>query len=410
MPVETHYIVNALRPLRIGIDGGTLANRRGFGRFARELLVALSRLESPHEFVVLLDQPTLEAGLVQIPKGFELVSVAVRDAPSQAASARGRRRLGDLFAMGRAAAGTGLDVLYFPSTYSFFPVWNVGRVVTTIFDTMPLDHPGLIFPTARHSWAWRVKERMAVWASDQIVTTSEFSRSCLMRHYGLVESDVTVVPCAPSSVFRPIDDPERLAATLKKYQLPGNKPLLLYVGGLSPHKNLTQLIRAFAGIGEPKAHLVLVGDFADVFHTHIPELRRQVAELSLADRVSFTGFVDDSELAVLYNAAYALVQPSLVEGFGLPPVEAMACGLPVLASTAGSLPEVVGDAGLMFDPTNLSQLTSALRGILTDAPLRRSLAAAALERAKAFRWETTACRVLETLECAASRRAIERAG
>ncbi len=149
-------------------------------------------------------------------------------------------------------------------------------------------------------------------------------------------------------------------------------PFLLYVGGLSPHKNLARLIEAFArsGLERDGLTLVLVGDTGDVFHTHVPELRAAVERSGLGGRVVFTGFVPDDDLVYFYNRAKALVQPSLMEGFGLPPVEAMACGTPVLSSTAGSLPEVVGDAGLFFDPTDVGAIASALRAVVDEPRLR----------------------------------------
>ncbi len=128
---------------------------------------------------------------------------------------------------------------------------------------------------------------------------------------------------------------------------------LLYVGGLSPHKNLPRLVEAFA-LGAPaEVRLVLVGDVHDVFHTCVPEIREAIAKHNLGDRVIMTGYVSDDDLVFLYSRAYALVQPSLMEGFGLPAVEAMACGTPVISSQAGSLPEVVGEAGVYFDPTDV---------------------------------------------------------
>ncbi|HEU5115424.1 MAG TPA: glycosyltransferase family 1 protein, partial [Isosphaeraceae bacterium] len=130
--------------MRIGIDGGSLSNRRGFGRFARQALSALGDAPSRHEFVVLVDRPSLDQ--VTIPESFETVPVNVREAPSQAASAQGKRSFRDLFAMGRAAARSQLDCLFFPASYSIFPVWKVPQVVVTMHDTMPLAHPDLIFP------------------------------------------------------------------------------------------------------------------------------------------------------------------------------------------------------------------------------------------------------------------------
>jgi glycosyltransferase involved in cell wall biosynthesis len=143
---------------------------------------------------------------------------------------------------------------------------------------------------------------------------------------------------------------------------------------------------------------VLVGDFGDVFHTHIPELRAIVDRLGLAERVRFTGFVPDDDLAYLLTRAYALVMPSLMEGFGLPAVEAMACGTPVVASTAGALPEVVGDAGVLVDPMDVDAIAGGMRSLLDDPPRRDLLAARSLERAALFTWDAAARSLLAVFD------------
>ena len=180
--------------MRVGFDGGALANRRGFGRFARSLLDALGRLDEAPELVVFVDQPSM--GQVNVPSRFETVSVPVRQAPSQAASADGRRRVGDLLAFGRAASQAGLDAMVFPSSYSFFPVWNVGPVIVTIFDALPLIHPELVFPNRRGRLFWTIKERLAVRAADRILTTSDVSRRDLMTHYRLPEQRIGLIGAA----------------------------------------------------------------------------------------------------------------------------------------------------------------------------------------------------------------------
>lgn len=390
------------RPLRIGIDGTPLANTRGFGRFARELVHALALLDSPHQFVAFIDKPSLDSSRVKIPLTFETHAVSVRQAPTQAASSSGRRRLSDMLALAHAAARANLDAFYFPTTYTFFPVWNVGPVVVTAFDTMPLDFPDLFFTKPTHRAAWRIKEQLAVATAKRVLTTSEFSKNSLMRHYGGPPERYQVVPCAPSSAFKPITNPDDITAAQLRYHINPSKPFLMYVGGLSPHKNLVRLIQAFAAASCQDAQLVLVGDFADVFHTHIPELQAATAQLGLEDRVIFTGFVPDPDLACLYNAALALVQPSLIEGFGLPPVEAMACGTPVLASHAGSLPEVVSDAGLLFDPRDVDAIRAAIDAITHNPTLRSNLAQRAIARARDFQWKTTAQQVHALLESLAA--------
>jgi glycosyltransferase involved in cell wall biosynthesis len=378
--------------MRIGIDGGSLANRRGFGRFAQQLLKALSQAGSAHEFVVFIDRPS--ADVVEISDSFRRVVVDVRQAPSRAASARGRRSVGDMLAMGRAVARARLDLIYFPATYSFFPVWNVSRVVVTMHDTLALAHPEWVFPNWRGRVSWKLKEYAAARIADCIVTVSETARRDLLAWFQLPAERVRIVSEGPSEAFWPREAGPQSDAVLAEYGLARDARYVLYVGGLSPHKNLLRLIEAFAQAAPWDVHLVLVGDTGDVFHTHVPELRASVARLGIGDRVLLPGYVPDEALAYLYSRAYVLVQPSLMEGFGLPPVEAMACGAPVVASTAGSLPEVVGEAGLFFDPTDVAAIAQVLRTVLDDRVLRDRLAGLAQIRAKRYTWAASARQLL----------------
>ncbi len=376
--------------MRIGIDGGCLANRRGFGRFAREILAALARADSNHEFVVFVDRPSLDR--VVIPHGIATQVVDVRVAPSVAASASGRRSLGDMLAMGRAVARARLDAIYFPASYSFFPVWNAGKVVVTMHDTLALAHPEWVFPNGSGRLAWKIKEHAAALVADRIVTVSAAAGRDLAAWFRLPPGRVHVITEGPDATFGPVGDSAASAIALGKYGINPQARFLLYVGGLSPHKNLFRLITAFdqAKAHHPDCYLVIVGDFSDVFHTQIPALRDQVERLGRTRSVHFTGFVPDEDLAHFYRSAYALVQPSLMEGFGLPPVEAMVSGTPVLASTAGSLPEVVGPAGIFFDPFRVDEITRAIVQVLDNPTERDRLAAAALVQARNFTWDRAA--------------------
>lgn len=368
--------------MRIGIDGGCLPNRRGFGRFARQVVRALAESNSDHQFVVLADRPSLAD--VEIPPSMETIAVEVCEAPSQAAAASGRRGMRDLLNMGRAAAKAKLDLMYFPATYTFFPVWNVGKVVVTLHDTLALAHPELVFKNWKGRLAWAAKEHAAVRWADRVMTVSHAAKHDIMKMFKLDAARVGVVPEAPDPAFsqKPSDDTS--TEILERYKIDPCRRILLYVGGLSPHKNLPRLIEAFAQGAPNDVDLVLVGDLKDNFLTHIPELKRKVAQCGVEHRINFTGFVPDAELAYIYSRAYALIQPSLMEGFGLPPVEAMACGTPVLSSTAGSLPEVIGDAGIFFDPLNIAAMATAIRDLFEHPAQRDRLAIRALTRSKAF--------------------------
>jgi glycosyltransferase involved in cell wall biosynthesis len=347
--------------------------------------------------VVFVDRPSREA--VRVPERFETVVVDVREAPSRAASAGGSRGVRDLWAMGRAVARAGLDLMYFPASYSFFPVWNVPRVVVTMHDTLALAHPELVFPSWKGRAFWTVKEYAAARWADRIVTVSHAARRDLMAWFRLPEDRVGLVTEAPDPVFHPRPEGPESDAVLARHGLDPRGRFLLYVGGLSPHKNLPRLIEAFARAcaarrragpgGGPRRRLP---------HARAGAAPRRWRGGGLGGQVRFPGFVPDDDLAFLYSRALALVQPSLMEGFGLPPVEAMACGTPVLSSTAGSLPEVVGDAGVFFDPTDVAAIAGAIAALLADPAGRDLRTARALRRAAGFSWAASARMLLEGFE------------
>jgi glycosyltransferase involved in cell wall biosynthesis len=382
--------------MRIGIDGSCLANRRGFGRFTRRLLAALALQSTPNRFTVFVDR--LSAPTVEIPERFDRVLVELSESPSRAASAGGRRRWRDMLAMGRAVGRSAIDLMYFPATYSFFPVWNVGKLVVTMHDTLPLAHPELVFPDRKGQLAWRLKEAAAVRWAHRIVTVSESSRRAIAAWSGRPDHQIHVITEGPDDVFRPRPGDPRATAVLSRLGIPLDARFLLAVGGLSPHKNLVRLVEAFAQLAPAGVKLVLVGDFHDVFHTHVPEIRAAIDRHQLHDRVIMTGFVPDDDLVFLYSRAYALVFPSLLEGFGLPAVEAMACGTPVISSTAGSLPEVVGDAGIYFDPTDAGAIARSMGSLLDDPARRDALARLAGQRALLFTWDKSARALLDCFE------------
>jgi glycosyltransferase involved in cell wall biosynthesis len=376
--------------MRIGFDGACLSNRRGFGRYARQILAAVAQRPSRHELVALIDRPSVDQ--VILPANVEPIVVDVREAPSQAASAESRRRIGDLLAMTRAVSRARLDLVFFPASYSYFPVRRGPRVVVTMHDTLPLDRPELVFPNRRGRIAWWLKETAAARRADHVVTLSEASRGDLVRGFKLPPGRIRVIPGAPAETFGARPDGTSSRAVLARHGLDPSRPFFLYVGGLSPHKNLPRLVRSFAAVASerPDIDLAIVGDLADVFHIQVQEVRDEIARQGLDHRVRLTGFVPDSDLIHLYARSMALIQPSYLEGFGLPTVEAMACGSPVLYGRAGSLPEVVGDAGIGFDPHDEAQLAQAMAAISASADLRDDLASRALRRSALFTWPRAA--------------------
>ena len=385
--------------MRIGIDATCWLNRRGFGRFVRELLHAIACQDTDDEFVLFADQQT--ADQADFPHHWPVRVGHTAEIPMQAAAADGRRSLRDLCVMRRLVQREQLDLFFFPAVYSYFPLGGQTPCLVTFHDVIPEILPHLVFSTRRSRLFWRIKCRLAIRRASRIVTVSESSKQGLIHTFGLDEDRVRILPEAASAAFTLVDGgSEDHRAALTRHGVRPGERYLLYVGGISPHKNLDTLIEGFAQVvSEPRCQdvrLILVGDYTnDVFHTCYEELRQQTARLGICDRVQFAGFVADADLASLYASTQAFVFPSYLEGFGLPAVEAMACGTAVVASNRGSLPEVLNGAGHLFDPHDAATLAHGLRRVLTDTQYREALQARSLQRSSAFSWERSARRALE---------------
>jgi len=396
--------------VKIGIDASCWANRRGYGRYTREIITAILEVDTRNEYVLFLDAPT-EQQCPDLPRHVRRHVVHTTAAATAAASSDGRRSLRDLWAMARAvsASRSSLDVFYFPSVYTFFPVPRRLRTLVTIHDTIAERHPALVFPHRHHQLFWTLKVAWAVRQAARILTVSNTAKSDVMARFGLPADRVAVVSNAVGSEFRPPDDPAGTQRILARHGLTPANRFLLYVGGMSPHKNIETLIDAYCAIGGEDGfgdlRLVLIGEVErDAFHSSYQALRQRVARGGATGKVIFTGFVPDEELRYWFAAAQALVLPSVDEGFGLPAIEAMACGTPVVASRAGALPEVVADAGLLFEPRSAAALANVLRRVLADAPLRDALTVKGRGRAAQFTWRASARSAIVQFEDVGTRR------
>lgn len=392
--------------MRIGIDATTWSNRRGYGRFIRGLITRMVTDYPEHEFVLVTDQHTAEES--RFPAGAEVKVVNTSQQPSQAASADGARRPLDLLRMGWAVSRLPLDVFFFPTRYSFFPLFGRTPTVVAFHDATAERHPDLIFSGRRSRLFWKMKTWAALKRAARLVTVSADARVQIAATFGLEESEISVITEGPDPVFRRMDRDPDVADVRARYGLPPDTALILYVGGISPHKNLQGLLHALKLIEQAPCgpwHAVLVGDYQkDSFLSSYHEISALAVSLDLADRITFTGYVPDEDLALLYNTATMLVLPSMSEGFGLPVVEAMASGLPVAASNRNSLPEVLGSSGLLFDPETTTEIADAIRRLLSDEELRRQFQERGLERAKLFSWQGGAATMMGILTDAAGRR------
>jgi glycosyltransferase involved in cell wall biosynthesis len=387
--------------MKIGIDACCWGNKRGFGRFTRELLGALLEIDDRNDYLFFVDSET--ADVDDFPARVKKFIAKTEYSPVKAAAANGRRSISDLWAMSREVLKHKVDVFFFPAVYSYFPIFNRTKILLTVHDVIADHHPELIFPNAKSKFLWKLKQKMAIGQADMIATVSEYSKKEIVEYFRLPESRLRVISEAARPNFKVLPTNNGFVSTLGRYGLVPDERFLLYVGGISPHKNLSRLIEAFDRIEKRESSkplkLVLVGDYKDdPFFSAYPHLKSQVSDLNLKDKVVFTGYIPDDDLAYLYNAAALLVFPSLEEGFGLPAIEAMACGTPVAASSTGSLPEILGPVGRYFDPTKVEDMVVVIRELLSDEPLLKNMKADGLKRSESFRWKRAAEDTLSIFE------------
>jgi len=267
-------------------------------------------------------------------------------------------------------------------------------VVSTIHD-LTFEHLPETFK--RRSWMQlRLTVRRTARTAAHIITPSEFSRRDLIETYGVAPARVSVTPYAAAPHFRPASA-DGVAEVKRRYGIGGE--YVLAVGSIQPRKNLVRLIRAYSDLRRRRSQaklpqLVLVGKRAWLYG----ETLRAVEQSGVAANVIFTNYVPEQDLPALYTGALCFVYPSYFEGFGLPPLEAMGCGAPVIAGDRTSLPEVVGDAGLLVNPFDTDAIGAAIERVIDDNELRTRLRTRGLERAALFSWRETALKTFEVYQ------------
>lgn len=228
---------------------------------------------------------------------------------------------------------------------------------------------------------------------DAIITVSNWSKKDILKFFPIDSEKVYVTPLATDIKYKALDKEWCRYMIEKKLNI--KKPFLLYIGGFSPRKNVRSLLMAFSRIYHDLNKdyvLVITGSLRDEGNS----LKELCDNLQISSQVIFTGFIEEDMLPLLYNAAELFVYPSFYEGFGLPPLEAMSCGTPVITSNVSSIPEVVGDAGILIDPYDTSNLMEALVNTLNNEPLKEQLSKAGLNRASQYSWKRTASETLDT--------------
>ena len=288
-----------------------------------------------------------------------------------------------------------VDVLHVQFTA---PPFSPCPVVVSIHD--------LSFEHLPQTFKWRSRKQLRITVrrtarqAAQVIALSEYARNDIVNTYQVSPDKISVIPLAAGDHFRPIRDEEELQRVRQTYGIEGE--YMLSVGAIQPRKNLGRLVAAYSHLRGAKPEgklpkLVLAGKCAWLDD----ETLRAIKELELSDSIILTGYVPESDLPALYSGALCFIYPSYFEGFGLPPLEAMQCGVPVIVGDRTSLPEVVGDAAVLVDPFDVHALAAAIEKVLSDSNLRAKLSVQGLARAKLFEWRETARQTLAVYQRAA---------
>ncbi len=274
------------------------------------------------------------------------------------------------------------------SAYYLMPYFTGIPALLTLYDLIPLLFPE--HSTLRARRLFRLATRLALRATRHALAISEATRRDFLARFPLQPEQITAIPLAADPAFAP--QPPTVSAALRVHH-PLPEQFVLYVGSNKPHKNLVRLVEAWAMVqAEVPAYTLVI---AGAWLPQHPEARQNAQVLGIADRVCWLGPLPETDLPALYTAAEVFVFPSLYEGFGLPVIEAMACGTPVVCANTSSLPEVAGDAAVMFDPFHSESIAAALRKVLGDADLRTAMRRRSLAQAARFSWQETAQKTLQ---------------
>lgn len=359
--------------MRIAIDARKLHDY-GIGTYVRNLVAQLARIGGNDTYVLLCR-----------PEDVDFVRALGPQFEAHVEGA-GNYSIREQITVPLSLSRARVDLLHAPH-YVVSPL-NRCRTVVTIHDCIHLRFPQYLPNRAAGLYA-KVVMTWAARRARRILTVSQASKDDILHYLGVPDSKVEVIHNALDERLATPPTSDEVARVRDRFLL--RSPFVLYAGNIKPHKNLDRLIEAYALIrkrGIEDVKLLIIGDEISKY----PNLRRIVHRHQLHQHVRFLGFVPDATLAVLYRLAKVFVFPSLYEGFGLPPLEAMAAGVPVVTSNVSSLPEVVGDAALLIDPLDASAIADAMARVLRDPALNADLVRRGLERVKAFSWERSVAR------------------
>lgn len=373
--------------MKIWIDGyeANVPQRLGSSQIAFELLKSLEKIDKKNEYIIFLPNRPME----DLPKerpGWCYRIIKINSFKTWLA-----------LPLALYTTKEKPGIFFSPTHYS--PGFSPVKKISMIFDLAFLRFPNMF--KKRDLWQMKLWTKLAVNSAAKIITISKATKTDIIKFYGTKNDKIEVAyPGFDSKVFHPVKDKEKINSVQKKYGISGE--YIIYIGTIQPRKNLIRLVEAFAKVSldSPDLRLVIVGKTTGLGRQAwmFEDTLKKPKELGIEDKVIFTGFAPTEDLPYLISGAEVFILLSLWEGFGIPVVESMACGTPVIVSNISSLPEVAGKAGIMIDPNSVDQIEHAIRAIVFDKKIRAEKSKEAIVQASKFSWDKMGREVLKTFQ------------
>lgn len=369
--------------MRIGIDGRAAKWYRGtgIGTYTYELVNSLNSVDNKNDYLVFMPDNCKDS--LNLNRNFIQANI------TEAAEGS----FWDVVNIPNILKDYKIDLYHVPQNGIGLPVEKECPFLITLHDVIPFKMPETVSKSYLKIFTENIPS--IIERCDGIVTVSDYSKKDIVETLNFPEEKIFVTYLANEDIYVPIDKILSRHIIKKNYSI--TDKYILYVGGFSPRKNILGLIEAF-GILMEKYHenikLVIAGRKGSSYETY----KNRAEELNIDDKVLFPGFIALDDLPYLYNASELFIYPSFYEGFGLPPIEAMACGVPVIASDTTSIPEIAGDSARLIDPQNTSDMAEAMLNVLQDEDLRNELIQKGLKRSRQLSWKNTAKQMLNVYE------------
>lgn len=365
--------------MRIGIDGRDLFRDEvtGIGRFVLNFLNGIKVEGKDHEYILFLNERNYFD--IEVPT---IKKVVIREDSTLT---------WDQILLPSALKKEKIDLLFSP--YFKAPLLAPCKVIISILDVIPFAIDP--YKSSIKTRLNRIAIKMFSHKAKKIITISDYSKKEITYYFKIPDEKIEVIYPGVGADFMPVQDPERRFQVKRGYRISGE--YILYVGNLKPHKNLIRLLHAYSLLPEhirKDFQLVIAGKKDENYGL----LSKKAIEIGIKEKVIFTDFIPDKDLPILYSGASIFIFPSLYEGFGYPVLEAMACGTPVVCSSTTSLPEVVGDSGILVNPEKPENFAAAIKSLISDKSLSEKLRLKGLQHAKKFSLENTAKKLLDAIE------------